>query len=461
MRRKWHGVVVAVSVAVGVSAPALGAPQESTTEVQEHLHTFEQRTYTGPVFTLDASVAEAMAKNPTLLALRAQFEAARQRPAQERFLMAPSFEAQIWQWPITAISPADANMYMFTVSQGLPGRGKRALRAGVAEKDVEIATNDIALRARDVLAQVKRAYAELFVARKDIEIHVASVELLRQFVDISHAKYATGRIGQQDVVKAVVELSAMHDDLVMMDERARLAEAQLNTLLDRLPEAPIGPLEEPRTEVALPAPAELQRLAIENQPQLKDARLQRERADAALAAAKSEYKPDFMVGGGYMLMPRDRNAWTASIGVTWPGAPWARGRLDARVAEATADIAAARAEERVVENALRLAVQEAYVRVQAASQRASLLRSSVVPQSEHAIEVSRVAYQTDRGDFLALIDAERSLLVTRHSYYLALSSFEQALADLEHAVGRNVVASSDAAAARPQAATVNSTQEVR
>ena len=75
----------------------------------------------------------------------------------------------------------------------------------------------------------------------------------------------------------------------------------------------------------------------------------------------------------------------------------------------------------------------------AGRQRAGLLRSSIVPQSEQAIEVSRIAYQTDRGDLLMLIDAERSLLDARHSYYLALSNLEQALADLEHAVGVNVV----------------------
>ena len=119
--RRTHGVVVTVSVAVGLSTSAFGEPQQvAAGEVQQHLHTFEQRTYTGPVFTLDAAVNEAMVKNPTLLALRAQFDVMRQRPAQERSLMAPSFEAQIWQWPISAINPADTNMYMFMVTQDLP-----------------------------------------------------------------------------------------------------------------------------------------------------------------------------------------------------------------------------------------------------------------------------------------------------------------------------------------------------
>ena len=93
-------------------------------QLQEQLHAFEQRrSNEGPPLTLDAALDEALAKNPTLIALRKQFEAARLRPAQERFLMPPTFEAQIWQWPISTLNPAGTNMYMFTAGQDLPGRG--------------------------------------------------------------------------------------------------------------------------------------------------------------------------------------------------------------------------------------------------------------------------------------------------------------------------------------------------
>ena len=171
------------------------------------------------------------------------------------------------------------------------------------------------------------------------------------------------------------------------------------------------------------------------------ARLGAERADAQLEVVNREYKPDFFAMGGYMLMPNDNDAWMAKVGVTWPTAPWSRGRLDAQRAEATAEIAAAQARVRAVENALRLAVQQAYVRVKSAEQRAALLRTTIVPQSEQTLEVSRVAYQTDRVDFLAIIDNERVRLDAQLDYFRALSDLEQALADLERAVGTDIAPS--------------------
>jgi outer membrane protein TolC len=326
-------------------------------------------------------------------------------------------------------------MYMFTIQQDVPGRGKRDLRAAVAEKDAELASTEIAARARDVLKEVMRSYADLVVARRAIDIHLASVDLLRQFADASTLKYAAGRSGQQDVLKAVTEVSRLHEDLVMHEESAAMAAAQLNTLLDRDPDTPIGALDEPREDVTLPSSADLQRVALGHQPELEAARLGVERAKSSLAVVNRDDKPDFMVGGGYMLMPRMAGAWTASVGVTWPNAPWSRGVLDVRRVAANAEIDAATAKVHDVDRQIRLAVHEAYVRVIAAGQRATLIRTTVLPQSEQTLEVSRVAYQTDHLDFLSLIDSQRAVLDAQLNYFRALSDRELALADLARAVG--------------------------
>ena len=428
VRRVLFGVV---AVLIGVHGIALA-------QAIDHLHGTPRRVYEGPPLTLRGAIDQALEHNPMLIAARRQFEAARQRPAQERFLMPPSFEAQIWQWPVTTVNPLNTNMYMFTIQQEIPGRGKRDLRAALVERDVALASADLAVRARDVVKEVMRAYADLAIARRATEIHLASVDVLRQFADASTLKYAAGKSSQQDVLKAVVEISRLHEDLVMHEESAAIAATRLNTLLDRDPQTPIGSLDEPRDEIALPASADLQRLAIERQPELRSAQLGVERAQAALAVVNRERKPDFFVGGGYMLMPREAGAWTASVGMTWPNAPWSRGRVDAQKAEATANVEAAAAQARVVERQIRQAVHEAYVRIQAAGERAALLRTTIVPQSEQVLEVSRVAYQADRLDFLALIDNQRTLLDARLNYYRALSDRELALADLSRAIGADV-----------------------
>jgi outer membrane protein TolC len=384
--------------------------------------------------TLQAALGEALARNPELIAVAAQLEADRHEPQHERFLMPPMLEARIWQWPLGTPNPAGAT-YMFMVQQDLPGRGKRSLRERLASTEVAMSEAAAAVRARDVAAGVKRTYADLFVSRKAIEISRETIDLLRQIADGTQLRYAAGRTPQQDVLKAVLELSKLHEEQVMLRERELVAEARLNTLLGRDPSTPIGALSEPAEDLPLPALADLQRIAVEDQPELSMARADIERAEAAHALARSERKPDFFVRGGYMLMPGDAGAVTASIGITWPNAPWSRKRLELSTAQAELDIAAARARYEAAATGVRLMVQDAYIRVQAAAERAALLRTSLVPQSTQALALSRVGYQADRGDFLDIIDNQRMLADARLGYYRALADLEQARADLARAVG--------------------------
>ena len=390
-----------------------------------------------PPLTLQVALDEALNRNPRLIVLRRQYEAMQYRPEQAVALPPPSFEAQIWQWPINTLNAGDTNMYMFTVGQALPGFGKRDLRAAVAEKDAELSLAAVAVEARDVIDQVKRVYADLFLARREIEIHHANLDLLRQVVDVSEAKYVSGRSSQHDSLKAVVELSRLYEHFVLLGEQERLAQAGLNTLLDRAPDTLIGVLMEPKETVPLPPLAVLQRLAMD-QPDLQLARLAVERAEAVLVAERQEAKPDFFVKGGYMLMPQMPDSWTAMVGITWPTAPWSKGKFAARVNEAEAAVATVRARYANTESTVRLAVDAAYVRAQAARERAALLRTSVVPQSDHMLAVSRVDYQTNRGDLLTVIDNQRLLLEAERSFYRALNDLEQARADLERAVGVDI-----------------------
>ena len=191
-------------------------------------------------------------------------------------------------------------------------------------------------------------------------------------------------------------------------------------------------------------------MAIERQPELQKARLEVERAGAELASARRDYKPDFSVQAGYGVMPNQTDTLVAQVGITWPKAPWSRGKIDARVVEQSAAVDAARSRARAMENALRLSVQEAYIRAMFARERALLLRTTILPQSQQTLDVSRVAYQTDRVDFQTVIDNQRTLLDTQLDYYRALSEFEQAVADLERTIGTELPADTLRPASQPK-----------
>jgi cobalt-zinc-cadmium efflux system outer membrane protein len=382
--------------------------------------------------TLKAAIAEALERNPELIALRQEFEAARAAPALERFLSPPMLEAQIWGWPITTLNPVRTDMYMLTAEQELPGKGKRAARALVAERDADIVRQQIAVRANQILNDVRQAYIDLAFTRDTFALFSRQASLLEDVTEAATLRYAAGEGAQHHTIVALVEVTTIEKARIAAEARAQAAEARLNALLGRLPSQPVEPLDAIVPTVSLD---EAERLALSRHPDLAIVAATVAREEAELQRLRGDRRPDYVVGGGYMLMPGDAGALTVRAGITWPNAPWSRGRLDAAIDVQTRRIEAAKARSAVIAAQLRQAVREAVVRLTAAERQLRLIESTVLPQIEHAFELTRLAYAAGEGPFTDILDTRRTLLTTQLEQLEARAAVARARADLETAAG--------------------------
>jgi outer membrane protein TolC len=54
------------------------------------------------------------------------------------------------------------------------------------------------------------------------------------------------------------------------------------------------------------------------------------------------------------------------------------------------------------------------------------------------MDLARVAYLADRADFLDVLDTQRRLLEAELQWHRAVAARDQAMADLERAIGRDI-----------------------
>jgi outer membrane protein TolC len=83
-------------------------------------------------------------------------------------------------------------------------------------------------------------------------------------------------------------------------------------------------------------------------------------------------------------------------------------------------------------------VKDLLVKIQSSESTINLYKTGVIPQAEQSLKAARIGYEADRVDFLTLIDSQRILLNSRLLYYRALVDFEQNLANMERAIGRQL-----------------------
>jgi outer membrane protein TolC len=392
----------------------------------------ESQVDPAPALSLRGAIAETLVRNPVLIALRQQYEAARAAPALEGYLGSPMLEAQIWGWPITTLNPARTDMYMLTAEQELPGKGKRAARTLVAQRDAEISQQLIAVRANEILSDLRQAYVDLAFTRRAFDVYAQQTNLLQEITETATLRYAAGEGVQHHTVVALVDVAGLEKERIAAEARAQATEARLNTLLGRPPSQPVEPLEPVVSTLQV---QEAEQLALARHPDVAMVEAEVAREEAELERLRGERRPDYVVGGGYMLVPGEAGAWTARAGVTWPNAPWSRGRLNAAIDLQSKRVDAAKARRAVIAAQLRGGIREAVVRLNAAERHVRLIESTVLPQIEHAFELTRLAYATGEGPFTEILETRRTLLSTQLEYLEAQANVARARADLETAAG--------------------------
>ena len=386
--------------------------------------------------TLSELEAMALADNADIHAAMRQVAVAEARRGSAGALDDPSFMYRGWGTPLAKPWDLNQTQHMFMFSQDLPGGGKRQLRAQLADGDVEVLKAQLEAKKRDVLAQVRRSFYELLRNQDELHFHDEQVALARQGLESARIKYVVGKVPQQDMLKAQIALTRLVEHLVMLQQDSDLARTRLNTLLGRDPGTPLEVLGSYSPPGELPGLVDLEKLALENRPELAAISATIRQDETRTQLAEKSLKPDYTLSGGYMLMPensRYRNTYMAELSVTLP---WLnRGRHDAEIAEASAAVAARKADYESQRAAVFAEIQESLVRARVAQRLAGLYGDTLRPQAQAVLKATVAAYQADRTDFLNLLDSQNTTLDVELDYIRAVSELETRLADLERAVG--------------------------
>jgi outer membrane protein TolC len=370
---RWHGRLHGLTVTVVVVtlfSSGLSTAQDPDPALRKTL-------------ALPELIQEVLARNPEMMAARKQWEAATNRITQARSLDDPTLSVQLWNLPQT-FNVTQAQNSIFGLSQSFPFPGKLALKGEVASRSAEMTEQAVRAKERELIARLKQAYYDLFLAQKAIQIHHEQVELLRQFLESANAKFRTGKGSQADVLKAQVELSMLHQHLPVLEQRRETAHAMLNTLLDRDPTSPLGMVQEPSQRPLDKTIDDLHRLALNTRPELKAAELTVQRNEQSQALAQRQYYPDFNVAFQRFQNFQANDGFGAYVAMSIPFAFWSKPKYDAGVQEAAAAIMAARAQQRTIENLTRFQIKDLLAKLRATDQVATLYHTTILPQAEQS-----------------------------------------------------------------------------
>ncbi len=390
-------------------------------------------------FALEAFVTEVLQRNPKLQAYKTRVQSSEARVPQATAWEDPQAAVEFFATPVTSANPFRDGMETdYSLQQAIPLFGQKALMGDVAQANVRMTEQTAAAVERSLIADAKRAYAMLYSAQRRLDVNEENQRLLKQIIESARAKYSVGLTSQGDVLKVQVELAKLQNERATLQQELVASEAMMNALRSSPANTAIGKVAEKQPQQFTGLQDDLFDRSLNDRPELRAMKYEIEMNNAEVAVAKRMRLPELMVRGMYKDMKEGTDQWAAMIGINIPLAPWGIGKYSGKVEESELNVRSSEQSLADMQNMVKAEVRDTYAKVQSRWQQIDRYQQTILPQAEQSLQSTLAAYQTDKADFLSLLDTYRLVQMFKMEYYMVVGEYFGSLASLERAVGSDL-----------------------
>ncbi len=394
--------------------------------------------------SLDALLEEALDNNPRLKAFRFQAIADSLKIPQAGALPDPMVSLNLLNLPLDnfVFDQEPMSGKQLVVKQSFPFFGKLGLKEEIARENSRVTQANYEELKSQLFRNIKQIYYDLFYTDEAISTTQKNFSLITEFVNIAEKKYSVGKGLQQDVLKAQVELSKMSERLIVLKQKREQLEANLNKLLNRPVQQSVSKTKKPLLPVKVYDWKDLEQSTAKQRALLKAWRLRIEQRKAQSNLAKKSYLPDFSVFMAYtqrdILQSGMGGVDFLSGGISFNVPLYFWKKQDKRVQEKEIAQKQAEAAYLNIHNQVNAALDNTLTAMDKNTKLLDLYSTGIIPQAAQSLQSAMIGYQTDKVDFLTLINNQKTLFNFELEYSRILSAYQKNLAELEYVTGTKI-----------------------
>nr|WP_136251512.1 TolC family protein [Ningiella ruwaisensis] len=381
--------------------------------------------------TLQQAVAQAIQKDPWL-------EGSQYR---ENATISSSIAADTLPDPVVSLGlanvPTDGFAFdqepMTQIKAGISQMFPRGESLSIRRKQLEELATQHPFMRLDRMAKTQVAVStkwfDVYLAQQSISLIEKDRSLFEQLSEIAEANYssAVGKVRQQDIIRAQLELARLEDRLTKLSSQKERASAEL---LEWLTGGDSGAFNNSVNVASLELPKTLPEIeGIENayykilkannqqmlanilisHPLIRAVESRIKSSQTGIKLAKQQYKPQWGVNASYAYRADDQmdrsRADFLSIGVSFDLPLFTENKQDKEVSAAVNESEAIKTEKRLVLRGMLAQMQSIFAARERLLERQTLYRTNILQQSSEQAEASLTAYTNDDGDFAEVVRA--------------------------------------------------------
>ena len=310
--------------------------------------------------------------------------------------------------------------------------GKRGRRIDLAKATVAVREAEIERLKLDIRSRVRRAYYALVAANRRAELAGDVRGIATRARDAAQARFESGDIPRLEVLQTELALAESENEVSAASGDMRAASSELNALLAEPPDREFVPTET-LSGASLPSLAQAQVKAAAANTELAVLDRQLDEQTARRNLARTLKTPDLTAGATltYDAEPEFAFGYRATFGVTVP----LLATHKAAVIVEDAELARLKAEREATLADLNGQVAAALARATAAREQTIRSERESLPRAEEIERMAQDSYNSGQTGLVALLQALQFTRDVRRRHLDASLAFQNALADLERAIG--------------------------
>ncbi len=358
---------------------------------------------------LDETIRLALLDDPTIKAMQTRASAISDAAVADGQLPDPQLKTGLYNLPVDDfdIDREPTTQFRLGLVQAFP-RGK-TLQSNQQQTEwlaqAEMANSEI--MGRKLVRDVRKHFLELYYQVQAEQVVRESRTLFAQLVDITQAHYGTGRVSQQDVLSASLELSRLDDRTTRI-----LNEADKNraALMKWIGDAALLPIDDQFPELPELPSKETIAAALPEHPLIRTETAKLAASKRKIQIANEQYKPGWSAGLEYRKRfgddpDGDSRADMMAAMVTVDLPLFTKNRQDKRLSASVqmAESAQLTRDDRLRE--LKRMLDTDYANWSRLGERASLYDGELVRDAAANVQASLKAYQSGVTEFTTLMRA--------------------------------------------------------
>lgn len=247
---------------------------------------------------LNTAVKLALVDDPTVTASKARAMALGDNAIADGQLPDPKLKTGIYNLPLDDfdIDREPTTQLRLGLSQAFPRGNTLLYKRQQTEWLARAEQANTAVTERKLVRDVRKNYLELYYQEQAEQIIRETRRLFAQLVDITQAHYATGRIRQQDVLRASLELSRLDDRTTRIRNESDKSRAALAKWIG---DAAALPVSSHFPELSTPPSKENIEMALPEHPVIRVEAAKLEASNRRIQIAREQYKPGWSAGLEY------------------------------------------------------------------------------------------------------------------------------------------------------------------